>query len=117
MMKKRSKAMIGVLASIVVLVSASPAAAQVEVQPTADGLPGAGVLQSVVNWGGQIALIFSLGALLAGGALYGWSYFQGRTQGAHRGQQLAMGGAVGALLTGVAPFVVNALFNAGVAGG
>ena len=108
---------VGLFGMMVVLVSAPPAAAQVDVQPTADGLPGAGVLQSVVNWGGQVALIFCLGALLAGGALYGWSYFQGRTQGAHRGQQLALGGAVGALLTGVAPFVVNSLFNAGVAGG
>ena len=109
---------VGGLCAVFVVGWAQPAAAQqVQVDPTAAGLPGAGVLQSVVNWGGYIALIFALLAILAGGAMWGVSHFNGRTQGAHQGQRLALGGAIGALIIGVAPVVVNTLFDAGVAGG
>jgi len=104
------------LVMVAVVATSRPAGAQVEVTPTNAGLPGAGVFQAVLNWGSQIALWACVGAFLAGAGYWGWSHFNGRAQGAHRGQMLTMGGAIGALLVGVAPVAVNTLFNAGVAG-
>ena len=113
---KARTALLPIVVAAVVLTAAPAGAQTVTLNPTADGMPGAEVLQNIVNWGGQIALIFSLLALVAGGAMYGLGQMNGRTQGAHQGRQLAMGGAIGALITGVAPFVVNTLFASGVAG-
>ncbi len=113
---KGSRGGVPIVVATTMLLTGTAGAQTVTLNPTADGLPGAGVLQNIVNWGGQIALIFSLLALIAGGAMYGIGQMNGRTQGAHQGRQLAMGGAIGALITGVAPFVVNTLFASGVAG-
>ena len=40
--------------------------AQVNVSPSADGMPGADLIQRLLNWGQMIALWGSLGAILAG---------------------------------------------------
>lgn len=108
---------VSLLAAGLVIVTAGPVGAQVTLNPTEDGMPGAGVFQSVLNWGGQLALYACLAAFFVGGGYWGWAHFSGRSQGAHKGQMLTIGGAVGALLVGVAPVAINTLFNAGVAGG
>ena len=87
-------------------------AEDVRISPNAGGMPGADMVKRLLNWGGQVALWASVGAFVAGSAMYGWSQWQGRTQGAHRGQTLALGGAVGALLVGVAPAAINMLYRA-----
>jgi hypothetical protein len=84
----------------------------VNVNPNANGLPGGGFLQRLLDWGGQIALFGSLGAMLAGAAVVGWSQHTGNYSGATKGRMLALGGAVGAAITGLAPSAVNLLFNA-----
>src|SRR4051794_35673716 len=86
--------------------------AQVSVSPNASGMPGAQLVQRLLDWCQMGALWGSLAALLGGAALYGWSRESGNYGGASRGRNLALGGAVGAALAGVAPAVVNLLFRA-----
>lgn len=86
--------------------------AQVDVEPDAAGMPGAELIQKILNWAQMLALWGSLGALLVGAAMYGLARESGGYQHAYRGKALAMGGAVGAVLAGLAPTAVNLLFEA-----
>ena len=86
--------------------------AQVSVSPTSAGLPGAPLLQQMLNWLSQLALWGSLASILAGAALYGIASQTGNYAGGFRGKQLAAAGVVGACLAGLAPTVVNLLFRA-----
>ena len=86
--------------------------AQVSVDPNSDGMPGADLIQRLLNWAQMLALWGSLGALLIGAAMYGLAREGGNYGGASRGKALAMGGIVGAILAGVAPTAVNMLFEA-----
>lgn len=85
---------------------------QVEVSPGADGMPGAELIQRLLNWAQMLALWGSVAALLIGAAIYGLSRESGSYGGATRGKSLAMGGVVGAILAGLAPTAVNMLFQA-----
>ncbi|HEY8544885.1 MAG TPA: hypothetical protein VIL36_07550 [Acidimicrobiales bacterium] len=85
---------------------------ELDTSPTAEGLPGAALIQQLLNWGQMIALWASLGSLFAGAAMYGLAREGGSYGGAHRGKSLAMGGAVGAILAGIAPTAVELLFDA-----
>jgi hypothetical protein len=85
---------------------------QVDVNPTSAGMPGAALIQQLLNWAQMLALWGSLGALLIGAAMYGLAREGGSYQGASRGKSLAMGGIVGAILAGLAPTAVNLLFQA-----
>ena len=86
--------------------------AQVSVDPNSTGMPGADLIQRLLNWSQMLALWGSLGALLIGAAMYGLAREGGSYGGASRGKALAMGGVVGAILDGVAPTAVNMLFEA-----
>jgi hypothetical protein len=86
--------------------------AQVSVDPNSTGMPGADLIQRLLNWSQMLALWGSLGALLIGAAMYVLAREGGSYGGASRGKALAMGGVVGAILAGVAPTAVNMLFEA-----
>jgi hypothetical protein len=86
--------------------------AQVDVSPNSTGMPGAELIQKLLNWSQMLALWGSLGALLIGAAMYGLAREGGSYGGASRGKALAMGGIVGAILAGIAPTAVNMLFEA-----
>ncbi|RMH80575.1 MAG: hypothetical protein D6683_05060 [Actinomyces sp.] len=86
--------------------------AQVSVDPSTDGMPGAELIQRLLNWAQMLALWGSLAALLIGAAMYGLAREGGSYGGASRGKALALGGVVGAILAGVAPTAVNMLFQA-----
>ena len=86
--------------------------AQVDVSPSSAGMPGAELIQQLLDWSQMIALWGSLAALLIGAAMYGLAREGGSYGGASRGKTLAMGGVVGAILAGVAPTAVNLLFQA-----
>ncbi len=86
--------------------------AQVSMNPDAGGLPGGALMQRLLNWGGQIALWGSLGSILVGGAVYGLSRETGQFKNASLGRTLALGGAAGAILTGLAATIINLLFSA-----
>ena len=85
--------------------------AQVEVSPSADGMPGAALAGRLLSWLAQGALWGSLGSLLIGSAVWGLSQHAGNGYVAGRGRTFALAGAVGALVAGLAPAVVNTLFN------
>mgnify|MGYP000865202984 FL=1 len=86
--------------------------AQVSVDPNSTGMPGADLIQTLLNWSQMLALWGSPGALLIGAAMYGLAREGGSYGGASRGKALAMGGVVGAILAGVAPTAVNMLSEA-----
>lgn len=84
----------------------------VVVNPSAEGLPGAALIQKLLNWTQMIALWASVAAILVGAAMYGLSRESGSYGGAGRGKSIALGGVIGAILAGLAPTVVNMLFAA-----
>ena len=86
--------------------------AQVSVSPDASGMPGAHLVQRLLDWGLMAALWACLAALLAGAGVYGLSLHNGNYGGASKGRMMALGGAVGAVVAGLAPTVVNLLFQA-----
>lgn len=86
--------------------------AQVRVTPSSDGMPGAQLIQQMLGWLSQLALWGSLASILAGAAVYGIAQNSGNYNGAFRGKQLAIAGAVGAVLAGMAPTIINMLFRA-----
>ncbi len=84
----------------------------VTVTPDSTGLPGAALIQKLLNWTQMLALWGSLGAILVGAAMYGLALGFGSYQGASKGKIVALGGVIGAILAGVAPTAVNLLFEA-----
>ena len=86
--------------------------AQVDANPSAAGMPGAQLLQQMLDWLSQIALWGSLASILLGAALYGLSQQSGNYAGGFRGKQLALAGVIGACLAGVAPTAINLFFRA-----
>ena len=86
--------------------------AQVSVSPSADGMPGAALATKLLNWLGQLALWGSLASILVGAAVYGLSQQAGYAPGQSRGRTLALAGVVGAIMAGLAPTMVNLLFDA-----
>jgi hypothetical protein len=86
--------------------------ADVTMNPTAGGMPGANLAQQLINWLGQVALWGSLASILLGACLYGISQHAGNYSGGYKGRQLAVAGVIGACLTGIAPTAINLFFNA-----
>ena len=86
--------------------------ADVHATPSSQGLPGADLLQQMLNWLDQIALWGSLASVLLGAALYGLAQQSGNYAGGYRGKQLAFAGVVGACLAGLAPTAINLFFKA-----
>ena len=84
--------------------------AQVQADPSSAEQPGGELFQKVLNWTMQIALWGSLASLLIGAAVWGISQHAGNGYQAGRGRNFAAAGAVGALLAGLSPTIVNTLF-------
>lgn len=83
----------------------------VTLDPTAVGAPGRQTIQDMLDWLGQYALWACVAAIVVGGGMFAW----GRRQGGHgmalTGTTLVAGGAVGTILVGLAPEIVNTLFD------
>lgn len=86
--------------------------AQVNANPTSAGMPGAALLQQLLDWLSQLALWGSLASILLGAGLYGLAQQSGNYAGGYRGKQLALAGVLGACLAGVAPTAINLFFQA-----
>ena len=82
--------------------------AQVDATPD-NGFPGADLAQNVLNWLMWLGLAGSLASLFIGGAVWGLSQVSGNTLAGGRGRVFALGGAAGAIVTGLAPTIVNQL--------
>lgn len=116
---RRAWAVIGAIGIVVTVnvglvlgVLVAPAYAQVQVSPTADGFPGGSMVQKLINWVGQFGLWGSVASLLVGGGIWGVSQQFGNGFQAGKGKMLAAAGAIGAVLTGLAPVIVNTLYEA-----
>ena len=70
------------------------------------------LVQKLLNWLTQIALWGSLASILCGAAIYGLSQQTGNYSGGYLGKRLALAGAIGACLAGIAPTAINLLFKA-----
>ena len=84
----------------------------VNVTPSSDGMPGAELVQKLLSWLSQLALWGSLASILAGATVYGLAQNSANYNGAYRGKQLAVAGAIGAALAGLAPTAITMLFRA-----
>lgn len=82
----------------------------VVVNPTAVDAPGRETIQDLLNWLGQYSLWACVAALIAGGGLFAWSRKNGAHGMAVTGTALAGGGAVGTILVGLGPEIVNTLY-------
>jgi len=80
--------------------------------PTA-GAPGSGAVQKLLDWGGWFALAASLGGLIIGAGMWAHSSSTGSYGGVHKGKQYVLGGAIGALVLGIAPILLSTLYSTG----
>jgi hypothetical protein len=104
--------------SAAVLFGESRAAfAQVVGAPDSAGLPGGALVGKVINWLMYLSLMACLGAIVLGAAMWRGGAKAGNSYKAEDGRQYVIGGAIGALITGLAVTLVNTLFAAGQAGG
>ena len=96
----------------------TPVAAQpVDGNPNPAGMPGAALVSQLINWLMWVSLMASLGAVLYGAAMWRGGAKMGNTPRAEDGRNYVAGGAVGALLAGLAVVLINTLFEVGRAGG
>lgn len=84
--------------------------------PSTDGMPGAALWNQVLGWMMQWGLWLSLAAIVLGAGGWWVSASTGSYGGASKGKQFVLGGAIGALIIGLGPTIVNLLFNAGQGG-
>ena len=85
---------------------------QVQVNPTSTDFPGGAMVQKLIDWAAQFGLWGSVVSLLIGAGIWGVSQQFGNGFQSGKGKVLAAAGAVGAVLTGLAPIIVNTLYNA-----
>ncbi len=86
--------------------------AQVQVNPTSTDFPGGDMFQQLIDWAAQFGLWGSVASLLIGAGIWGVSQQFGNGFQSGKGKVLAGCGALGAVLTGLAPIIVNGLYNA-----
>jgi hypothetical protein len=89
----------------------------VDGEPDPTGMPGADLVSQLVNWLMWVSLMASLGAVLYGAAMWRGGSRMGNSPRAEDGRNYVAGGAIGALLSGLAVVLVNTLFEVGRAGG
>ena len=85
-----------------------------DVSPSADGLPGAALFRQILAWGFWLALGVCGLAILYGAAT--WRGMNGNSGRGVEGKMYVAAGAIGAMVIGLAPTIVNVLFDAGRAG-
>jgi len=102
-----------VAVAVGVLVPAGPVWADpVVVSPTSAGMPLTQTISKLLGWLAQCALWASVASILVGAAVWGLSKWAGNYGASHKGMMLVIGGCVGAVLTGVAPTLVNMFYEA-----
>ena len=89
----------------------------VDGSPDPSGLPGADLVRQIVNWLMWVSLMASLGAVLYGAALWRGGARMANSPRAEDGRNYVAGGAVGALIAGLAVVLINTLFEVGRASG
>ena len=103
-------------ATVILLPTSAAFADPVNPTPSTDGMPGAALWNQVLGWMMQWGLWLSLAAIVLGAGGWWVSASTGSYGGASKGKQFVLGGAIGALIIGLGPTIVNLLFNAGQGG-
>ena len=85
-------------------------------EPDPTGMPGAALVSQIINWLMWVSLMASLGAVLYGAAMWRGGARVGNSPRAEDGRNYVAGGAVGALLAGLAVVLINTLFTVGRGG-
>ena len=114
---RRYRAVVGSLIVATSVVVSEPAWAQVGGTPNAAGMPGAALVSQLINWLMWVSLMASLGAVLYGAAMWRGGARLGNAGRAEDGRHYVAGGAIGALIAGLAVIMINTLFKIGQAGG
>lgn len=83
--------------------------AQVTATPDSS-MPGGATVQKVLNWTCYLALAGCLGSVLVGSMVWGLAAHSGNGYQAGQGRKYAISGAIGAVIAGLAPTIVNTLF-------
>lgn len=96
-----------------VLAAGQPLANAITFTPSASGLPGSSVLESLANGIGWWGLIAALVGLVVGAATWALGAHTNNYQHAATGRRAVLVSAAAALVIGAAPGVLNFLFNAG----
>lgn len=107
----------GVAATVVGWASPAFAAQAVDGDPDPTGMPGAQLVSQIINWLMWVSLMAALGAVLYGAAMWRGGAKMGNSPRAEDGRTYVAGGAIGALLAGLAVVLINTLFEVGRAGG
>lgn len=114
----RRSVMASVVATALAIGGGMPAlAVPVDGAPDPTGMPGAQLVSQIINWLMWVSLMASLGAVLYGAAMWRGGAKMGNSPRAEDGRNYVAGGAVGALLAGLAVVLINTLFEIGRASG
>ncbi len=114
---RRVVAVVAPAAATLVVAPSTAWAQTVDGSPDPSGMPGADLVRQLVNWLMWVSLMASLGAVLYGAALWRGGARMGNSPRAEDGRNYVAGGAVGALIAGLAVVLINTLFEVGRAGG
>jgi hypothetical protein len=114
---RRVVAGVAFAAAALVVLPSTAWAQTVDGNPDPSGMPGAALVRQLVNWLMWVSLMASLGAVLYGAALWRGGARMGNSPRAEDGRNYVAGGAVGALIAGLAVVLINTLFEVGRAGG
>jgi hypothetical protein len=114
---RRVVAVVAFAAAALVVLPRTAWAQTVDGNPDPSGMPGAALVRQLVNWLMWVSLMASLGAVLYGAALWRGGARMGNSPRAEDGRNYVAGGAVGALIAGLAVVLINTLFEVGRAGG
>jgi hypothetical protein len=113
----RTKATVAAVGNVTAMVvPAGWAFAQVDGSPDAAGMPGAALVTQIISWLMWGGLMACLGAFVYGAAMWRGGAKVGNYGKAEDGRQYVAGGAIGALLIGLAVTAINTFFAAGQAG-
>ena len=98
---------------LVALISRFGESGTLSLDPNAQGLPGSGTLQQLVNGIGFWGLLAALAGLVIGAATWALGAHTNNYQNASTGRRAVLVSAAAALVIGAAPTLLNFLFNAG----
>jgi hypothetical protein len=84
--------------------------------PAADGsFPGGTIVKTLLGYGRYLVLALGVGAIFYGGGAWAWSK-NGNAAAAGNGRTWVVGGMIAAILAGVAPVIIDKLYNSSLAG-
>lgn len=92
----------------------APASAQeINIAPSDASMPGAGVVRGLLNGLAQYGLYAAGAAVVVGGGMWGYANLNERPGAVNRGQKVAIGGVLGAVVIGAANVIINTAYGAG----